>query len=228
MRIFGINSSYVMATLEKPFATCTLKYLDKTFQLNEVEDLPSLGAWLIRPAEITPFEQESLSRLQKTLNFNVHDWNEQELSLHFIGPIFSLVDFSNPRFNHFAQRDLEAIVDDIRLYGRPDGMVASGRREPEQPFFAFQEYKRNLDPNGDPAGQCLAAMLAGQSLSGNSVSPVYGCFIIGGFWQFMVLEGQQYATSPGYSATSNDLTDIFRILKVLRQLVVERVAGADR
>ncbi len=150
-----------MATSEKPFATCTLTYLDKTFQLVEVINLPSQDAWLSIPAEITPFERESLFRLQKTLNFNVHDWNEQELSLHFIGPIFSLIDFSNPRFNHFAQRDLEAVVDEIHLFGRPDGMVASGRREPEQPYFAFQAYKRNLDPNGDPAGQCLAAMLAG-------------------------------------------------------------------
>lgn len=215
-----------MATLEKPFATCTLKYLDKTFQLSEVENLPALTAWLTLPAELSMFEKESLTRLQKTLNFNVHDWNEQELSLHFIGPLFALVDFSSTRFNHFAQRDLEAVVDDILLFGRPDGMVASGRREPEQPFFAFQEYKRNLDPNGDPAGQCLAAMLAGQTLSGSPASPVYGCYIVGDSWRFITLESRQYATSPGYSATSNDLFDIFCILKVLRQLVVERVEGA--
>ena len=217
-----------MATLEKPFATCTLKYIDKTFRTRRAEQLPALDAWLTRPAEISAFEREALLRFQRLLNFNVHDWNEYELDTHFIGPIFSLVDFSTLDFNHFGQRELSATVDDILLYGRVDGMVASGFREPEQPFFAFQEYKRNLDPNGDPAGQCLAAMLAGQALTANSALPVYGCYVVGDSWRFITLEGSLYASSPGYSATSDDLFDIFRILKVLRQIVAERVADSSR
>jgi hypothetical protein len=220
-----------MATLEKPFATCTLKYIDKTFQTRRAEQLPSLDAWLTRPADITAFEREALLRFQRLLNFNVHDWNEYELDTHFIGPLFSLIDFSTLDFNHFGQRELSATVNDILLFGRVDGMIASGFREPEQPFFAFQEYKRNLDSDdcpahGDPAGQCLAAMLVGQSLTIDSALPIYGCYIVGDSWRFLTLEGHQYATSPGYSATSDDLFDIFRILKVLRQIVVERVASS--
>lgn len=225
MCIFGVKYSIVMATQEKPFATCTLRYLDKTFRTRRAEALPSLDAWLNRPAELSDFDREALRRFQRLLNFNVHDWNEYELDTHFIGPLFSLVDFSTLDFNHFGQRELSATVDDILLYGRVDGLVASGFREPEQPFFAFQEYKRNLDPNGDPAGQVLAAMLAGQSLNTSAAIPVYGCHVVGDSWRFLTLENRQYATSPGYSATSDDLFDIFRILKALRQLVVERVAG---
>lgn len=119
-------------------------------------------------------------------------------------------------------------------------MVASGFREPEQPFFAFQrsdvsEYKRNLDSDdcpayGDPAGQCLAAMLAGQTVNhiqdlATPHLPVYGCYVVGSLWQFMTLEGRYYAISPGFSATSDDLFNIYRILKALRQIVVERVAA---
>lgn len=219
-----------MATQEKTFVTCTLKYLDKTFKTRRAEQLPSLDAWLAREAEISAFEREALLRFQRLLNFNVHDWNEYELDTHFIGPLFSLVDFSTLDFNHFGQRDLEAVVDDILLFGRVDGMVASGFREPEQPFFAFQEYKRNLDPNGDPAGQCLAAMLAGQTVNhiqslATPHLPVYGCYVVGSLWQFLTLEGRHYAISPGYSATSDDLFDIYRILKALRQIVAERVAA---
>jgi len=176
------------------------------------------------PADISDFEQQSLLRSQKTLIFNVHDWNEHELDSHFIGPLFALVDFSTSLFNHFAQREIEGTVDDILLYGRVDGLVASGRREPEQPYFAFQEYKRTLDPNGDPTGQCLAAMLVGQTLNPQPM-PVYGCYVVGSLWQFLTLEGRQYATSPGYSATSDDLFDIFRILKALKQIVTERTAA---
>ena len=213
-----------MATSEKLLSSCTLKNVDKTFKTSEVSNLPSLDSWLAMPADISDFEQQSLLRSQKTLIFNVHDWNEHELDSHFIGPLFALVDFSTSLFNHFAQREIEGTVDDILLYGRVDGMVASGRREPEQPYFAFQEYKRTLDPNGDPAGQCLAAMLVGQTLNPQPM-PVYGCYVVGSLWQFLTLEGRQYATSPGYSATSDDLFDIFRILKALKQIVTERIAA---
>ena len=221
-----------MTTQEKTFATCTLKYLDKTFKTRWLEQLPSLDAWLAMTADISDWERQVLLHFQRVLNFNVHDWNEYELDTHFIGPLFTVVNFSTPDSNHFGQRDLEAVVDDILLYGRVDGMVASGFRDPEMPFFAFQEYKRNLDPNGDPAGQCLAAMLAGQVLNRttpdgqltDTTEPIYGCYVVGDSWRFLALEGREYATSPGFSATSDDLFDIFRILKALKQIVNERTA----
>ena len=183
-------------------------------------------------ADISDWERPALLHFQQVLDFNVHDWNEYELDTHFIGPLFTLVNFSTPYSNHFGQRDLEAVVDNILLYGRVDGMVASGFRDPEMPFFAFQEYKRNLDPNGDPAGQCLAAMLAGQVLNRttpdggltDTTEPLYGCYVVGDSWRFLTLEGREYATSPGFSATSDDVFDIFRILKALKQIVSERTA----
>ncbi|WP_019991083.1 hypothetical protein [Rudanella lutea] len=212
-----------MAISEKPFASCTLKSVDKQFRTRRTEQLPSLTDWLNRPAEISNFEREALMRFQRGLNFNVHDWNEHELDTHFIGPIFALIDFSTLAFNHFSQRDIEATV---------DGMVASSYREPEQPFFVFQDYKLNLDSDDcpahvDPAGQCLAAMLAGQMLNPSPDLPVYGCNVMGSLWQFMTLEDRQYATSPGYSATSDDLFDVVRILKTLKQIVAERVAAVN-
>ncbi|MEM7129260.1 MAG: hypothetical protein AAF702_23205 [Chloroflexota bacterium] len=154
------------------------------------------------------------------MDFNVHDWNEYELDSHFIGPIFSIVNYSSTKFNHFGQRDLEGVVEGIRLSGKPDGMIASGRRKPGKPFFAFQEYKRNLDPGGDPAGQALAAMLVGQSLD-EEPKPLYGCYVVGNAWRFITLEGKEYAISHDFSAITDDIFDIFRILKALKQIVIE-------
>ena len=212
-----------MATQEKTLASCTLKYLDKVIGTRQVEQLPALDAWMARTADISDFDQQILLRFQRTLKFNVHDWNEHELDSHFIGPVFALSDFSTREFNHFSQRELSATVQDILLYGRVDGMVASGWREPELPFFAFQEYKRNLDPNGDPAGQVLAAMLAGQALN-NGAFPIYGCYVVGRDWYFMALDGLDYASTQGHNALDTDeLFDIFRILKALKQIVAERV-----
>ncbi len=212
-----------MSIQEKSFKECTLKYLDRTFNLEEIKMLPGLESWLNTAIEISEFECQQLSYLKDILDFNVHDWNEHELDSHFIGPIFTLVNYSSKKHNHFAQRDLEGVVEEIRLFGKPDGLVASGRREPETPYFAFQEYKRSLDPNGDPAGQALAAMLVGQILD-ERPKPIYGCYVVGQQWRFMVLEGKEYAISPDYSAITDEIFNIFRILKALKLIVIELTA----
>jgi hypothetical protein len=134
----------------------------------------------------------------------------------------TLVNFSSKKSNLFSERLIEASIDDWRLHGRPDSFLASGRREPEIPFFAFQEYKKMTDPDGDPAGQALAAMLAGQALNNNDL-PIYGCHVIGSNWYFMALKGKEYAMSGDYSALDNKIFDIFRILKILKGIVADRV-----
>lgn len=212
-----VNSSKIRQ--EKSFRECTLSFLEKTFQLEEVKVLPSLDHWLSLPAALSDFERQQLIYLREVLDFNVHDWNEHELDSHFIGPLFTFVNFSSKKFNHFAQRDLEGIVEEVRLFGKPDGLIASGRREPEKPFFAFQEYKRLLDPDGDPAAQALAAMLVGQQLD-ECQKPLYGCYVVGYDWRFMALEGKQYAISHDYSALTDDIFTIFRILKALKAMIV--------
>ncbi|MEM7131247.1 MAG: hypothetical protein AAF702_33330 [Chloroflexota bacterium] len=211
------------AIKEQSFKECTLKYLDKTFGLEQVKTLSALEQWLTMPADISEIERHHLIHMRNVLEFNVHDWNEHELDSRFIGPLFTLVDYSSNKFNHFAQREFEGMVEDVRLFGRPDGVIASGRREPEKPFFAFQEYKRRLDPNGDPAGQALAAMLVGQSMD-EVPKPLYGCYVIGQVWQFILLEGKQYAISQDFSAITDEIFDIFRILKALKQIVIELTA----
>jgi len=104
--------------------------------------------------------------------------------------------------------------------GRPDGMIASGFREPEKPYFCFQEYKKERDPDGDPAAQALAAMLVAQEISEHS-HPIYGGYVRGSLWSFMTLQGREYCISDPYVATRDDVFDIFRMLKSLRQIVTD-------
>jgi hypothetical protein len=210
--------------MEKSFKDCNLKFLEKTFGIEQVDTLPDLDSWLAMPNEPSAFEEESLLHLRKVLTFNIHDWNEYELDSHFIGPIFTLVDFSTKKFNHYSQRFLQGQVGDYQLSGKPDGIVSAGRREPETPFFAFQEYKKELDPNGDPAGQALAAMLVGQSLNDDVSKPIYGCYVNGRDWYFMVLIGKEYSISQDFSATTNDIFKIFATLKALKEIVTKLTA----
>ena len=227
LRNFGVSNLWIQI-MEKSFKDCTLIYLEKTFGLRSASDCLELDSWLQSTIELSTSEKDETDLLRSLLKHNALHWNEQELSLHFIGPLFSLARFISHelRYNIFAERLIEGVVESlnseqIRLYGKPDGIVASGYREPETPFFAFQEYKRELDPDGQPAGQVLAAMLVGQVLS-KSDKPVYGCYVIGQNWQFMTLVGKNYCISPAYSALTEEIVFIFQKLKALKQIVVER------
>jgi len=206
------------------FQQCTLTSLDKLFGLRQVFDSPVLSDWLNQAIELSPFRIESLQHLRELFRLNVLGWNEQKLSLLFIGPVFSLAEISSQRYNLIAQRQISSRLHGFLLTGRPDGMVASGYREPEIPYFAFQEYKKGKDPNGDPAAQALAAMVVGQALNEGKKHPLYGCYLVGENWRFLVLDGTHYAISPAYSALTDD---VFAILKALVSLknTVEKLVG---
>jgi len=208
------------------FKDCTLEQLDDTFHLTPLplKQMPVLQAWLQGQSAISEQERGYALLLQEYLQEHVEDWNEQELAMHFIGPIFALMKFDYARkFNLFAERPLNGVVDDIEMGGKPDGMIATGYRHPHKPYFCFQEYKKEKDPNGDPAAQALAAMLVAQEISERQ-RPIYGCYVRGRFWFFMALQGKKYAISDSYVATREDVFEILRILHVLKNIIIERVS----
>jgi hypothetical protein len=215
---------------ELHFSQCTLPLLDREFGLRSVLELAALNDWFAQSEQmqLSALDHSKLSDLQELLQVNANSWNEQELSIHFIGPLFSIVKFTDPyRYNMFAQRHIEANVADYLLKGEPDGLLASGYYEPEIPYFSFAEYKRQRDPNGDPAGQALAAMLVGQQLNPRP-EPLYGCYVIGRDWFFMALAGNHYAISNGHNALqAPELADILRMLKALKGIVIARTADSQ-
>jgi hypothetical protein len=176
----------------------------------------------IKNYEIDDFENKSLFRMQERLVYRVDDWNEYELIVHFIGPLFNLVDFNTEIYGMFSERLLKAIVGDYELSGNPDAIVAKGRRAPEIPYFCFHEYKKENEPKGDPAGQCLAAMLVAQELNNNQ-RPVYGIYVVGRNWFFMVIQGKEYAISKAYQAVDDDIYIIVKLLKHLKTIIEEYV-----
>lgn len=205
----------------------TLPALSRTFRLRRVTEHPVLQAWMTADQaaeEITDDEHRFLLLLQRHLNRNVFGWNEQELSLNFIGPLITLVNFSTDNTNFFAGREFEGVVNGEPMRGKPDGMVATGEMEPDSPFFCFQEYKKNIDPNGDPYGQCLAAMLVARELNQRE-HPIFGVVVVGQQWSFIVLDGESYALSHGFIALDNDLFQIFRMLKALKRKIVALAAN---
>lgn len=219
-----------METSEKSFNDCRLAFLEKAFGVRQVRSMALMEDWLGQADAIFPNEKELafLSVLQELLILNA-SWNEQELSLHFVGPMFSLINFTEPyRFNLFAERFISATLlsennESILLSGKPDEFIASGYREPEIPFFCFNEFKKETETKGEPAGQALAAMLVGQALNERQ-QPMYGCYIIGRDWYFMVLEGKNYCISQGFDATTEHINKIFAILKALKGIITNLIS----
>jgi hypothetical protein len=82
------------------------------------------------------------------------------------------------------------------------------------PYFHFQEYKKDKDPNGDPIAQLVEAFLIAQENNKNS-KPMYGCYVIGRSWYFVVMEQKEYAVSSAYDCT--DAQELHQIIAILRK-----------
>ena len=196
----------------------------KLFGLQEVTQLSSLEHWLHTKIALTELESNMAQYYKEQLQLNINSWNEQELSLNFIGPIFASISFTIPyKLKLFAQRPISAQIGNYLLHGKPDGIIASGYHAPEVPYFCFQEFKKEQDYKGDAIGQNLAAMLVGQQENEENL-PMYGCYVVGRSWFFMTLEGKNYAISKAFSADDDeDILRIVGMLKALRAILFQRL-----
>lgn len=201
--------------IKSNFREWNLDRIEECFGLEQVKELPLLTEMLNFPYEILPTQRELLRDLQEVFSLGGDDWNETELENKIISPTIVLSKIDNRLFSYFLERELSATINEYELSGKVDGMIATGFRSPKKPYFCLNEYKKGTDPNGDPKGQALIAMLVAQQLNGNE-KPIFGCFVIGRDWYFMLLEGTKYAISTDYSYANDSIFDIFRILKGLR------------
>ena len=204
------------------FRDWTLDKIDEAFNTKQIWEMNALDELLAFQYEVNDMESWFLNELQSVYKLGGDDWNEVELENKFISPLIVLAKLNDERFSYFLERELQVIIDNYDLSGKVDGMIATGYRNPKKPFFCLKEYKRQTDPNGDPRGQALIAMIAAQALNDNN-GTVYGCYIIGRSWNFMALVEKEYAISNVYTCTTDELWNIFRILKGLRSIIEKKL-----
>ncbi len=204
------------------FKEWTLTKLENTFGIQQVLDknYDLLKKWqdLSKTIPISDFEKQTLLNLQKPLEWGGRGWNEYELENKFISPVIMTAQFDDKIIGYFLERPLKGIVGDYELSGIVDGMIAKGFRDPDKPFFCMHEYKRSVDNDGQPDAQALVAMLVVQAEE-NSRKPIYGLYIVGLNWNFMVLNGNEYYISQSYNSEKEELFDIFRMLKALKHII---------
>ena len=205
----------------KPFSKWKIFEVEKEFQVKQQNDYALLNEWLRGSHESSgdaPPPIDRLAGLQKRLIKHVHDWNEQELKMRFISPILDMIDFEQSNYQPFFEREISIHYKDEKLSGEVDFIVAQGLRVPEQPYFFIHEHKKEADSSGDPLGQVMIAMVVAQMLN-ETAHPVYGAYIVGRLWHFVVLNGKEYAVSLAYDATREHINDIYDILMKVKAII---------
>ncbi|MEN0048827.1 MAG: hypothetical protein AAF806_17320 [Bacteroidota bacterium] len=195
-----------------------------TFHLDYQVESQQLQKWLeVEAIELSDFEQKSLERIREKAFKYVRNWNETELTAKSVNSIFDVVDFDQMNYSLFLERPISGKVDEIELKGVMDLVIAQGWATPKAPFFFLQELKKELEAKNDPVAQLLLAMLVVQSQS-NSKEAMFGGYIVGRNWHFVILHNRSYAISEAYSATDKEeVVEITKILKALKVRIEEQL-----
>ena len=204
------------------FKDWSLDRLNEAFNLNQIWESDLLNQWENNTMEVTEFEKTVLLLLQKSLIRSSRNWNEVELENKFISPLIMMTGIDDEKINYFLERPLSSIIGDYELSGIVDGMIASGFREPKKPVFVCIVMS-NIENQGSPDVQVLAAMLVARELNQNKL-PIYGLFVVGLDWYFMVLNGNDYCISRTFIADNDDIFTIFKMIKALKQIIYAELA----
>lgn len=208
--------------MTKPFERWLTQEVEMTFGAQKVDKLPLMTEWLsANKPSMTDADWQRMETLRKRMADRVDFWNEDELKLFFMGEFVSFIDFNKDGvYSTFSQRTLTSTTKDVKgqdiaLRGRVEWLVATGKQIPIQPFFFLHEYKPQLKTTAaDPLGQLLIAMLATSNLNGKP-APLFGAYVLGRFWFFVLLDGKKYAVSRAFDAT--DEGQYFQIIAILQR-----------
>ena len=128
--------------ISKPFREWTLDSIEEAFGLEQVFQLDELDELVSFPYEADEYETKYLLKLQSQFMLGGDDWNETELENKFISPLIVFSDISTPKYSYFLEREMSATIGDYTVFGKVDGLLAAGFRNPKQPFFVLAEYKQ--------------------------------------------------------------------------------------
>jgi CRISPR/Cas system-associated exonuclease Cas4 (RecB family) len=205
----------------KTFSKWTIAEVEDRFGLILTKESCLLTEWFRVENCLSEEEEKRLNELCRSLQDHVHDWNEAELKLKFIAPLLLTVNFDQEKYCSFMEREISVTIENETLSGVIDFIVARGRRIPKKSYFFLHEYKKEQDSSNDPLGQLTVAMVAVQKLN-NDNKPLYGAYIMGRLWFFVVLHGYEYSVSLGHNAARlNELNEIFNILKNTKTIIAE-------
>lgn len=214
--------------------------VSEEFGIKEVKKHTLLEQWLSIKCDIPKQTKGQLKQLQNLLKDNVDLWNEMELKMKFLGPLMNLVDYDTEYYRAFMERQLVLRKGDETINGTVDFLIAKGTQIPCSPFFSIHvepfgeipnigEYKPDATASKDPLGQLLIAMVAIYKDNQNAglEFPLYGAYVVGQLFYFVVFDGKTYCKSSPYLATKDEIFDIFCILSEVK-VYIDRLIEKEK
>ncbi len=208
--------------MTKSFETWEYEEVENTFGMKRVFELPALTDWLNSSTnDIDETMKHFLMGIQKRLIVNADAWNEDEFKMFFIAPLLSQMPLEIEDFKPFTQRTISAKFPelDLEVSGKVEFVIARGKQRPKQPYFFLHEYKQERRRENDPLGQLLISMVAARQ-NNEKKTPLFGCFVVGRDWFFVVLEEKTYSVSLACDATKNhELYQIVAMLSAMPEII---------
>lgn len=205
------------------FRDLSTQYLTDTFKIKRTRKNSLLQEWLTMPYDLSKQVKQELEKLRDKLDIYGYYYNEGELKWKFLNPLIRLVDYDEAEeYDTYIERTIKANVEGTNLRGVVDFILATGDLEPRGPFFFIHEYKKEKGTADDVIGQLLSAMLVAQKLNTKD-NPIYGCYVIGRLWFFVVLMGKEYAITSGHIASNDDIFTIYGMLVNMKKIIKEKL-----
>jgi len=182
--------------------------------------------WFEAEIQINQNDQVFFDNLIRENYFLIESYNEEELKVKFISPILNRVKFTDVVYEirDFYEQQMTYKTDRFILTGTTDFLVSKGLEYSKKPYFFIQEFKKSIR-NDDPRPQLLAELISAVEL--NDFKVIKGAFIIGGNWNFVILDKldhdkYQYFVSHTLNATNiNDLLQIYKNLIFVKQKIIQ-------
>ena len=191
---------------DKSFKNWLAQDVEESFGIVRTRQSHVLDRWLTATPAVPEGRLEEVERLRLSAEKDIDAWNEAAIKFFFIGPLVSIVDFNTEGYHGFLEQTLTVSNANTSARGNVDFMVAAGREKPHAPIYLLHEYKPETTAVLDPKGQLLIAMLAARvdNEDAKLTQPVYGSYVIGRLWFFVVLNGNEYTISRAFDCTQPD------------------------
>ncbi len=167
------------------YSGINLKKIESIVNITKKINHTKFEKWFSFEYKISVNENEFLEKLIRKNELYLPSYNEEKLFASFISRILNEVDFSFSDVKDWYSSWLQGELNGFKFSGKPDFMVAKGKKTPEKPYFFIQEFKRTQNTS-DPEDQLLAEMLVAMEI--NKTNIFHGAFIIGQNWFFVVVE----------------------------------------
>ncbi len=206
------------------FSDMDRNLIRKVLDIDVIFNREIFDKWFNYKYEISDYELKFLTILLESHKYHLQYYNEVQLKSQFIIPVLSLVNFATNKFRGWYEKNLSGIVNNYELKGNTDFMVATGKLEPEKPFFFIQEFKKNLTKS-NPLEQLLAEMAVAMEINGKNI--LRGTYNIGKIWFFVILKKdeqnkfQYYESDIFDSSNIENLKQIFINLKAVKHKYCE-------